>query len=215
MIASATSPEMRVFLAPRGGSLTPLAKIDTGGIQNYWAAVSNDGRFLAAATFASDLKIYEVGFDRAGSCTGVHKVMDLKGHRKKVTSVEFSLDGTRVVTASEDGTLRLWTLEVRYKMQEDPKCLVTVGLPSGRLPISRLAWGRGGHIAAAAGSDLYILNGRTGEVVDTVLSAHSGDITDVIWSPTKSEGPQGAVTVLATAGVDGRVRLWRGPWPLA
>lgn len=212
LAAVATTTEIKVHLATP--SLPDLAKIDTGGFNNYWAAVSNDGRFLAAATFASDVKIYEAEFDRAGSCTGVKKVMDLKGHKKKVTAVEFSPDGRQAVTASEDGTLRIWNINVRYKQQEDPKATATEGLPAGKAVVSRLAWGRGGHIAAACGADVYILAGGSGKVVEVVEGAHAGAVADMAWCPVKVEGPQGAMTLLATAGADARVRLWRGPWAL-
>lgn len=33
-----------------------LGEVDTGGMQNYTAALSRDGRFAAAATFTSDVK---------------------------------------------------------------------------------------------------------------------------------------------------------------
>ena len=210
LIAAAPTPELKVFLA--APSLPLLGRVDTGGFSNYGAAVSNDGRFLAAATFASDVKIYTTEFDRTGNCTGVKKAMDLQGHRKKVTAVEFSPDARSAVTASEDGTLRIWNINVRFKQQEDTKAVAVEGLPSGKTSVTRLAWGRGGHIAAVAGSDVFLLAAGTGKVVDVIYGAHSGVICDVAWSPVKTEGPQGSMTVLATAGGDGRVRLWRGPW---
>lgn len=213
ILAAAKNPEMKVYLA--SPSLPTLSsKIDTAGFNNYWAAISNDGRFMAAATFASDVKIYEAEFDRTGNCTGVKKVMDLKGHKKKVTAVEFSPDSRQAVTASEDGTLKIWNINVRYKQQEDAKELAKEGLPCVNANVTRLAWGRGGHIAAVAGSDVYILAGGSGKMVDVISGAHAGEIHDILWSPTKVEGPQGAMAFFATAGSDGRVRLWRGPWNL-
>lgn len=44
----------------------------------------------------------------------------------QVMGVSFSPDSKRVVTASEDGTLRVWNIEVRYHMSEDPKVLLKV-----------------------------------------------------------------------------------------
>lgn len=38
----------------------------------------------------------------------------------------FSPDGWRAVTASQDHSLRIWNIAVRYMQQEDPKCLVNV-----------------------------------------------------------------------------------------
>lgn len=38
----------------------------------------------------------------------------------------FSPDARRAVTASQDHSLRVWKLDVRYRQQEDPKCIVNV-----------------------------------------------------------------------------------------
>ena len=215
VVAVATTPEMRAFLATTP-SLTALGdRIDTGGFNNYWAAISADGRFFGAATFSSDLKIYETEFDRQGNLKNSNsskKVMDLKGHKKKITAVDFSPDSRAAVTASEDGTLRTWNIDVRYHMQEDPKTVVTQGLPSGKTPVKRLAWGPGGVIAAVAGMDVYFLAAATGKVVDVVENAHSGEITDIAWSPVKYRVEGQEVAVLASSGGDGRLRLWKAPW---
>jgi len=37
-------------------------------------------------------------------------VMVLKGHTNEVTDVDWSFDYDRIVTCSDDGTARLWTL---------------------------------------------------------------------------------------------------------
>jgi transducin beta-like protein 2 len=211
LVACSSKPDLAVFTAAG----TRVASVDTGGMVNYGCALSRDGRFLAAATFASDVKIFEVGVDRAGTFTGVKKAMDLKGHKSRILCVEFSPDLNRAATASADGTLKIYNLNVRYHMQEDPKILLSVGLalPPGQC-YSRLAWGPDGHIAAVRGHDVHILDSRTGELLENIRDAHSKDITAAVWAPTKLEGPQGKVAVLATAGEDGRVRLWRAPWPL-
>lgn len=57
---------------------------------------------------------------------GVYKAMELKGHKKKVMSVALSPDNKRAVTVSQDGTLRVWNIDVRYSLAEDPKTLLTV-----------------------------------------------------------------------------------------
>jgi len=211
VVAVAKDARAAVFAAKKG-ELESLGTIDTGGICNYDFAVSNDGRFVAAATFTADVRIFEIGFDRMGTFSGIHKILDLAGHRKKVTSIDFSPDCSKVVTASEDGTVRIWNIAVRYKQNEDAKLLLTVGAPDAKKVVTSLSWGRGGYIAAACGCDLHILDSTTGTVEHTVFEAHQGRITDLAWSPAKHAGPQGSITLLASSSEDSTVRLWRGPW---
>jgi transducin beta-like protein 2 len=75
--------------------------------------LSADGRFLAATTWGSDVKLWELVFARDGLFKACSKAMELKGHTSGVLSIAFSGDSTRAVTASKDGTLRVWKLDVR------------------------------------------------------------------------------------------------------
>jgi WD40 repeat protein len=61
--------------------------------------------------------------------------MELKGHKSQVAAVSFSPDARRAVTVSKDGTLRVWNIDVRYHLAEDPKTLLVV---SGQDRHSRL-----------------------------------------------------------------------------
>ena len=72
-------------------------------------------------------------------------------------------DSARMVTASRDGTLRLWNIAVRYKQQEDPKCLLSVRQPlPGKKCYERLSIAGNGIIAAACGTILHFLDSTTG-----------------------------------------------------
>ena len=62
-----------------------LGHMDTGGLNNYMATISPDGRWVAAGTFTSDVKVYEVAFDRLGAFTGIKLAMALKGHKSKAS----------------------------------------------------------------------------------------------------------------------------------
>ena len=50
----------------------------SAGLQNHDLAFSRSGRFFGAATFTTDVRLYEVQYTREGDFRRVAKVMDLK-----------------------------------------------------------------------------------------------------------------------------------------
>jgi hypothetical protein len=73
-------------------------------------AVTPDGRFVASASkskltgAASLLRLWDLE-------TGDQTVRRLEGHTGWVTTLSMTLDGRRIVSGSQDGTIRLWDLE--------------------------------------------------------------------------------------------------------
>ncbi|GAX85174.1 hypothetical protein CEUSTIGMA_g12592.t1 [Chlamydomonas eustigma] len=191
-----------------------MAALEPNSLGNHELALSGDGRFIAVASFTSEVKIWEVKTAKdTGAVTGVVKAMDLKGHKKKVMSVALSPDGKRAVTVSQDGTLRVWNIDVRYSFSEDPKTLLTIAIPlAGGRCYQHLAYGPTGIIAASYDGMVYFIHSSTGELLDSI-DAHDGYITELSWSPKliKMTGREEPVAVLATSGTDKRVRMWRCP----
>ena len=110
----------------------------------------------------------------------------------KVTSAAFSPDGTRIVTASADGTARLWDART--------------GEPIGRTlhhdgPVLAATFDANGERVITASEDktARIWNARTGEPVGQPLQ-HNGSVTSAAFSP---DG-----TRIVTASADGTARLW-------
>ena len=57
------------------------------GLQNHEVGFSRQGRFFGAATFTSDVRLYEVQYTREGDLKKVPKVMDLKkAHNGQVST---------------------------------------------------------------------------------------------------------------------------------
>ncbi|GFY90342.1 transducin/WD40 repeat-like superfamily protein [Actinidia rufa] len=150
-----------------------LGSVDTNQLKNNMATISPNGRFVAAAAFTADVKIWEIVYSKDSSVKEVSKVMQLKGHKSAVTWLCFSPNSEQIITASKDGSIRIWNINVRYHLDEDPKTLKVFPIPlhdsSGTtLHYDRLIISPDGKILAAThGSTLQWLSAETGQVLDT------------------------------------------------
>ncbi|KAJ6710008.1 hypothetical protein OIU74_011004 [Salix koriyanagi] len=62
-----------------------LGNVDTNQLKNTMATISPNGRFIAAAAFTADVKVWEIVYSKDGSVKEVPKAMQLKGHKSAVT----------------------------------------------------------------------------------------------------------------------------------
>ncbi|KAG8391671.1 hypothetical protein BUALT_Bualt01G0211500 [Buddleja alternifolia] len=167
-----------------------VGNVDTNQLKNTMATISPNGRFIAAAAFTADVKIWEIVYAKDGSAKEVSSVMQLKGHKSAVTWLCFSPNSEQIITASKDGSIRIWNINVRYHMDEDPKTLKVFTIPlrdskGTTLHYDRLSLSPDGKILAAThGSTLQWLCAETGQILDTAEKTHDGDITDMAWAPT-------------------------------
>jgi WD40 repeat protein len=95
------------------------------GHLNY-AAISPCGRFFGSSGFMSDVRFFEVCFEKSnGNFKEIRKAFDLKGHDAQVTCFCLNKDSTRAASISKDNTWKLWNTDVDYIHKQDPKCLYT------------------------------------------------------------------------------------------
>ena len=116
-------------------------------------AVAPDGRTLAAAAAPGQVEIVCI-WDVAGGPPRV-----LRGHSRTINALAFSGDGTSLLTASEDGTAKLWPLAPGSPAPEQPSAVFNVG-PGRAVAAAQVGPGASPRVVTADWAP-----GQTGRVI--------------------------------------------------
>ena len=135
------------------------------------------------------------------------RLLTYPGHAAPVRAVAWSHDGTRIASASQDGTVQVWNAA-------SGRLLLTYR--DHTAPVWTVAWSPSGVcIASATGNDSYeypketvqVWNAMTGQTLRSYPVPSSAGYVDgtlsMAWSP---DG-----THLASGGADTIVHLWTAP----
>jgi WD40 repeat protein len=163
-----------------------------GAHQLGGVAVSPDGRSAVVAAIGftcvyrvSQAQIWDLATGKAGRILG--------GHSGGVTDAAFSPDGRSVVTASEDGTVRIWDVSTgteRSKLPHDAYVSSARYSPDGTLLVTATRNGSAQIWKVAAAQKGPALNGHTGAVTRAVFS------------------PEPRRLRICTGGADHTARIW-------
>ncbi len=124
---------------------------------------SADSKWLAIAENNGHIEIWDTAYDTVTEMS----------HDAVVTDMLFSPDGTKLYTASEDSTVRIWdpaTGEELFRLQHGG-------------PVRAVALSPNGYWLATGGDDQFARtwNVRSGKQIASVF--HTGAVTDVDFSP--------------------------------
>ena len=114
----------------------------------------------------------------------------LEGHEAGVWSVEWSADGSRLLSSGLDGTVRTWSVETQSQISE---LAIDPDVPT------MASWSPDEAHVVLGGFDPRVVRADTGEVV-APLTGHRGWVGEARYSP------DGAVVL--TSSVDGTARVW-------
>lgn len=114
----------------------------------------------------------------------------LNGHNGEVTGVDWSLDGSRLLTAGNDGTARIWDASTGQEIR-------ALGMSSA---VARALWSPDGRWVAAGDSNGQVRVWSAEGVAGANFAGHSTAIYNLDWSPDSRR--------LASVSVDGSIRLW-------
>jgi WD40 repeat protein len=153
--------------------------------------MSPDGKTLACAWQRDRLHSDKEEIVLVDESSGKELPTRLTGHNSRITSAAFSPDNVRLVTGSEDRTIRIWDVRTGG---------LTATLSGHTGPVLSVALNPTGTLIASGSADGTVkLWDASGRLVKT-LTGHTNAVRSVAF------GPEG--TTLASGSEDGTIRIW-------
>lgn len=162
---------------------------------------------LASASYDNTIKLFrEDQSDSDWICFAT-----LQGHESTVWSLSWDKDGKRIVSCSDDATLKIWKQFNEGAEEESWKCICTISGYHNRT-IYDVSWNHDNDlIATACGDDAIRIfkeddgsdsNAPTFSQIICIERAHSQDVNCVTWNPVISD-------ILISCSDDGEIKLWK------
>jgi len=163
----------------------------------------------------------------------LHEQVTLAGHTDSVRSAAFNYDGTRIVTASEDGTARIWdakTGKEQLRLEGGSEAMTEASFSRDGLRVVTASRDNTARVwDAMSGKEIARFDGHTEDVVSAAFSPDgkrvvtaSDDVTVRIWDSATGQ-EQGVInsqsylrravfntdgTRVLTLSTDGAAQIW-------
>jgi WD40 repeat protein/energy-coupling factor transporter ATP-binding protein EcfA2 len=120
----------------------------------------------------------------------VREINRLEGHKGEVTSVNFSPDGNTIISASADGTIKLWSSKGKFIRD----------LLGHKGIVWSARFSPDGQTIASGSSDKNVkIWSKDGRILKTLVG-HTDSVYDVSFSPDNQ--------IVASASRDGTIKIW-------
>ena len=160
---------VRIWNATGDPEMSLLRRLESPPLAVRWAG----GRAVVVPKGSADPRI-DPRARIDGSLVRLPGGVVLRGHANAVTSVRYSADGSRVITASRDRDARIWD-------PRDGTSLVTLSGHFGAVADASLS--PDGRFAVTAGPGTAgIWDARTGELLN-YLRGHTKPLVSAVWTP--------------------------------
>ncbi|MDX2232581.1 MAG: NACHT domain-containing protein [Leptolyngbyaceae cyanobacterium bins.349] len=155
-------------------------------------AFSPTDQLLACGDINGVVRLWQMTVDRHQGVVPQHSLRDLVGHTSWILSIHWHPTQSRLITSSDDQTIKLWDADTGT-------CLNTLrGHQSG---VWWAIWSPDGKRIASCGGDrvIKVWDATTGTCLNT-LTGHQSLVSCLAWSPDGK--------TLASSSRDQTVRLW-------
>ncbi|KAJ8943294.1 hypothetical protein NQ318_017312 [Aromia moschata] len=163
-----------------------LAHVDTYLMNTTCAKLSPCGRFVVAAGFTPEARVWEVIFNKSGEFQEVKQIkqLTLGGHSSGVYDVAFDVDSSHMATVSKDGTWNLFDTNVNYKLGEDAR-IIKSGKYDQASNNALIALSPNAEvIVIATFNSLAFYSSFTGKLDCTIECIYAGPITALLFDST-------------------------------
>lgn len=169
-----------VRIYDRETGVSTLTQVDT---HIYCLKWSTDGTRIALGLVWGMINVVNVS---DGSITVLYE------HKDLIRSLDWSPDGTKLVSSSSDSDVRVWNVE-------SGECILTLTDHAGS--VHGVSWSPDGRwLASGAHKAFRVWNAETGECIHAI-NGHKNEVTSVDWAPDSVR--------LLTYSSDRTTRIWQ------
>jgi len=186
IVSGSSGGKIRLWDAKTGRELRTLDRFGLLGS----VALSPDGRRIATGeSYGMGVRIWDAETGR--------EIRTLRGHARRVSSVAFSLDGSRIASGSGDKTIKLWNAETGQLIRT---------LSGHTNWVTSVAFSPNGRRIASVSEDntIRLWNVETGQVIRT-MGGHPADAS-THWVYSVAFSPDGRQ--IAGGLGDGTIKIW-------